>query len=87
MNGYTALHEAAWSGHLAVVVFLVEHGAEVAVKDNDWDTPLHLAAVKGRLPVVEFLVDKGHVDVESKNVYELTPLHLVISFNLLFRYF
>ena len=82
LNGYTALHEAAWSGHIAVVVFLVEHGAEVAAKDNDWDTPLHLASVKGRLPVVEFLVEKGKVDVESKNKYELTPLHLVTSFDL-----
>jgi ankyrin repeat protein len=34
LSGYTALHDAATAGHLAVVRCLVEHGAEIGDRRN-----------------------------------------------------
>lgn len=36
------------SGHIEIVKFLVEHGAEVDVTDYFDDTPLHVAARNGK---------------------------------------
>lgn len=74
--GYTPLHYAAKSGHLDVVQFLVENGADVnAISLNEFlETPLHMAVSSGRLDVVRFLVERGaHVD--SLDGVLMTPLH------------
>jgi ankyrin repeat protein len=42
-NGQTALHVAAGRGTDTVVKFLVEHGAELDIKDKDGRTPLDIA--------------------------------------------
>ena len=45
-EGFTALHWAAFSGHLAVVRYLVKQGADVNAKTTERGmTPLHLARV------------------------------------------
>ncbi len=46
---------AAVSGHLDVVKYLVEKGADVKAADNDGWTPLHWAAELGLLDVVKYL--------------------------------
>lgn len=38
-DGQTALHYAASCGHVDIVKYLVEHGADVAVEDQDGATP------------------------------------------------
>uniref|UniRef100_A0A8C1BSP8 Ankyrin repeat domain 28b n=1 Tax=Cyprinus carpio carpio TaxID=630221 RepID=A0A8C1BSP8_CYPCA len=81
--GRTALHHAAFSGHLEVseqsfachmevVKLLVSHGAEVTCKDKKAYTPLHAAASSGMISVVKYLLDLG-VD---PNTYGNTPLHV-----------
>ena len=57
-KGFTALHAAANEGHLAVVQFLVEKGADVNSDHDGW-TPLYMATGHGHLAVVQFLVEKG----------------------------
>jgi hypothetical protein len=52
--GWTALHFAALQDHAAVVLLLIQHGADVSSMNNDGDTPedvatcflhLHVAAM------------------------------------------
>ena len=67
-DGRTALHRAAEEGHVAVVRYLVEQGADVDARAFWYldRTPLHYAARRGHLEVVEFLVGAG-ADVNARN--------------------
>jgi len=64
-GGLTALHVAAKAGHLEVVQWLVEHGADLHActfrnpGDAGSHTPLHLAVGAGRLEVARFLIERG----------------------------
>ena len=58
-SGWTALMKAAMGGYLDVVCFLVDHGADIHIKNKDGETALMRAAWGGRLEVVKFLVSKG----------------------------
>uniref|UniRef100_A0A672ZP70 Uncharacterized protein n=1 Tax=Sphaeramia orbicularis TaxID=375764 RepID=A0A672ZP70_9TELE len=73
--GRTALHHAAFSGHLEVTL----KKSEVACKDKKSYTPLHAAASSGMISVVKYLLDLG-VDacslINEPNAYGNTPLHV-----------
>ena len=53
----TALMKACGAGHLDVVEFLVENGADREIKNQQEQNALMFAAAAGHLEVVEFLVD------------------------------
>ncbi|CAK9253192.1 unnamed protein product, partial [Sphagnum jensenii] len=57
--GDTPLHRAAEKGHLDVVKYLVEKGADVKAANKYGYTPLHWAASSGKLDIVKYLVEKG----------------------------
>ncbi|ROT81857.1 putative serine/threonine-protein phosphatase 6 regulatory ankyrin repeat subunit A-like [Penaeus vannamei] len=78
-NGWTPLHEAAYSGHTSVVTALVTRGATVNGKTNLGSTPLHFAAQEGHEAAAEELIVKG-ADVNAKDKNGYTPLHLA-AFN------
>ncbi|XP_062575328.1 ankyrin repeat domain-containing protein 50-like [Saccostrea cucullata] len=54
-----ALHSAATSGHLAIVEYLVEHGADVNLLSSSKENPLYFAAMKGHLHIIRYLLDHG----------------------------
>lgn len=58
-RGSTPLHSASFGGHLEVVRFLLQKGAEIDAVNGGGFTPLHLATFAGHREVVEFLLDQG----------------------------
>jgi ankyrin repeat protein len=56
----TALHQAAWKNRLECVRVLLEHGADVGIRDfGDNAYPLHFAAAEADLAIVRMLVEAG----------------------------
>ncbi len=55
----TLLGRAAYTGHLPIVQYLVERGADVNKPDNRGFTPLMSATLGGHKNIVEFLLNKG----------------------------
>ena len=72
--GYSALHLAAWDGHLEIVMELLNHGAHSHVLTNDKNTALALAAHGNFLRVVEVLL-RHPVDVNNADKDADTALH------------
>lgn len=64
----TPLHLSASLGHLSIIDYLVNHGANVNVKDKKHLTPLHLSAHNGHYRIIEYLINHG-ADVNSKDIY------------------
>lgn len=67
------LQRAAWNGNLAIVRFLLDHGADVNVDDEHGRTALHMAHRDAE--IVRLLVAKG-ADLNAKDDEGETPLHL-----------
>jgi len=61
-----------------VVEYLVSHGAEVNVRNDNRMTPLHLASLSGDLSSAQVLIKNG-ADVNARNNENSTPLHLATS--------
>lgn len=80
MDGYTALHRAAYSGHTDIVGYLLSIGANPEWNTNDGWTVLHCAATWSMCEVVALLLRHG-VNVNSRSHGNLTPLHLAITSN------
>ena len=79
-EGSTPLHKASRKGHLDVVKFLIENGANVNAQTTFGGNmvPLHWASGKGHLNVVKLLVENGaNVDAQTTSKYKgnMTPLH------------
>jgi ankyrin repeat protein len=66
----TLLHAAASAGHLDIVMYLVEAGADLLVKNGVDFTPIHLAARDGQLPVVKYLLDQLD-DIEDRVLMDI----------------
>ncbi|PYH66730.1 ankyrin repeat protein [Aspergillus vadensis CBS 113365] len=58
-DGRTPLMEAAAGGHLAIVRWLVDAGADIHARDHEKWTPLLLSAREGHLEVMQFLLQRG----------------------------
>lgn len=74
-DGFTALHNAAFSGFEDTARVLLEEGADVAAQSLDFGTPLHVAALRGRVNVLRLFLDdfRANPDAESRAVG--LPLH------------
>lgn len=58
-DGQTALHAAAFGGHLAVVHIILQSGAALDKLDQSQNTPLSLALVQGHNDTVKYLIQAG----------------------------
>ncbi len=82
-DGMTALHFAAQNGDIAIVQFLIEHGADIKAQDIVFSrTALHFAAGNGNLDTVKYLAEHG-ADIQDKDDYGATALHYAAKHNKL----
>ena len=81
-EGWSALHYAAFEGHVEVVKLLLgDPRVEVrAVDENGWSA-LHFAAGDGHVEVVNLLLEDPRVDANARTNNYKTPLHLAASKN------
>ncbi len=63
-----ALRYACFYGHQDVAAWLLDHGADVAHRPADGQTPAHYAAMGGRLDVLELLLARG-APLDARNAY------------------
>ncbi|KAK3559943.1 hypothetical protein QTP86_029546 [Hemibagrus guttatus] len=70
----TPLHFAAGYNRVAVVEYLLQHGADVHAKDKGGLVPLHNACSYGHYEVAELLVIHGAV-INVADLWKFTPLH------------
>jgi len=75
-QGKTALMEASRWGHLVVVQFLFENGADATIPNKDGSTALHVAAQNGHDSVVDYLVKTAKVNMNAQDNQLDTPLGL-----------
>ena len=64
--------------YIEIVRFLVQHGADVNIKDKSGETVLYQAVSEGKTAMAEILIEQGRADVNVKNNwFQNTPLHVV----------
>jgi len=74
----TLLHLAAWGGHVDIIEFLLDHGADIAARGEYDLTPLHYAAEYEQVAAIETLVKRG-ARVDATTGYGATPLSWAAS--------
>ena len=77
-NGWTPLHQAAFSGQLEMLNALLKAGAKLDETDHDGDTAVHYAAVQGELPCVEALAAAG-AKLDVKDSDGETPVDVAVK--------
>ena len=70
----TPLSYASQAGFMTTVEILLESGVEADSNDNFGRRPLSWAAEHGHEAVVKCLLNSGNVDVNSRNLHDLTAL-------------
>ncbi|XP_064939200.1 uncharacterized protein LOC135650192 isoform X2 [Musa acuminata AAA Group] len=83
-QGRTALHMAAANGHLEIVEYLIQNGADASMKqdlnalNSEKNSPLHWACLNGHIEVVKLLI-QGGASVSLLNSHERTPMDEAVS--------
>ena len=81
-NGATALLKAVANDHDEVALVLINEGATVNQKTNDFETPLYIAATHGNVSIVQALVDAGiALTLNFADQFGNTPLFRAITGN------
>ena len=66
----SALMEACMDGHVQVVKLLLDHGAQVNMSGDSYESPLTLSACGGHLELATLLLDRGaNVEVINEEGY------------------
>ena len=82
-NTFTPLHIAVGQNHWAIVIKLLQNGADPNAKDDEGSTPMHLAAQGNNLKILKCLVKNKYGskkgDLNTVNDYERSILHSAAS--------
>ncbi len=80
--GYTPLHLASGKGHIEIVEFLLNHGADIESEIFDGETPLMLAAryaIHGKYETIKTLLEHGakvnHKDEDGGTALHMAAMH------------
>jgi ankyrin repeat protein len=73
-SGWNPLHLASGKGHIEIVEFLLNHGADTELENIHGQRPLWLAAKFGRYETIKTLLEHG-AKVNHKDKHGRTPLH------------
>ena len=76
-NGWTALHYAAYHGHITIMERLVAKDYSSKATTPKKETALHLAVKAGHYAAADFLLSKG-VGVSAKDSHGQEALHLAV---------
>lgn len=77
----TPLHVAAAAGNLDAVEAMLTNKARYGAKDMDGCTPIHYAIISGNMDMVKSLLKAAkNKNLEDKNVWRKTPLHLAAEY-------
>jgi len=79
-TGWTPLHYAAASGHLAIMGLLLENHAYIDAESPNGTTPLMMAAQYGSTTAVKLLLDAG-ADPLLKNQQALSAIDFALRVN------
>jgi ankyrin repeat protein len=74
----TPMHRAAGAGHMDIVVYFLELGADVNAVDKSGRTSLHWAGISGHSEVIKLLIDEG-VNICAKTTSDNTALHSAVE--------
>eukprot|EP01062_Namystynia_karyoxenos_P019428 TRINITY_DN17320_c0_g1_i1.p1 TRINITY_DN17320_c0_g1~~TRINITY_DN17320_c0_g1_i1.p1 ORF type:complete len:561 (+),score=172.21 TRINITY_DN17320_c0_g1_i1:80-1762(+) len=88
-NGATPLHHASYNGHLPIVKFLIDKGADPDLKTqskvpdpgDQLHTPLMWATTGGHIAVVHYLIEQG-ADYKVADARGYTVLHHAVHYDL-----
>lgn len=74
------LHRAAGAGHLNLVQYFLEIGAEIDAIDKSGRTALHWAAISGHTEIVKLLLSKG-ANILAETTLKTNALHSAVEAN------
>ncbi|KAK3270123.1 hypothetical protein CYMTET_21463 [Cymbomonas tetramitiformis] len=77
-DGWTPLHQAAYSGQQKIVSALIKAGAKINDKDNDGDTPLHYASAQNQSDCITVLAKSG-ADMEARDKDGESPMDVAAN--------
>ena len=75
--GFAPLHYAAYHNRFDMLMFLLEQGANCAIRDSYGYQPLHWAAKQGVYAIVRTLIEHN-APIDGKGEYDRTPLHMAV---------
>ena len=76
LNHNMPLHIAAMNGRFELVKYLLEHMKGYMFTGYAGRTAFHYAALTGSLQIVKYIDQKYSVDLDFRDQYQFTPLHL-----------
>ncbi|XP_038064294.1 transient receptor potential cation channel subfamily A member 1-like isoform X2 [Patiria miniata] len=78
VDGMTPLLLASHNGHPNIVRFLLDTGADIASKNDEWRTALALAVSRNHVSNVSVLIEHN-ADINAVDRQKNTPLHLACN--------